>query len=269
MPTPSETASSGRPRLALATLYDEAFASIGWMCRNTLTRYGARHGHDVVVARSVDCGRPAPWAKVPFVLALLDQGYDYVFWVDADAVIVDAGHDVADLIDDSKDLHLVRHHLPECDAPVPNTGVFLIRNSTWSRNVLRQMWELEQYAEATWWENAAFIHLLGVEGFEEVGVHNPEGCTIDTSRLAWLPERWNRVRQRGEGGSTIIRHFAGRSRKHRLRNMPRWLNWPKALGHELNRKPIPFDLSEHGVHGATLEHAASPASIQQSNARAA
>lgn len=264
----SHPPSSGkaRPRIALATLYDEAYAPVGWMCRNALARYGKRHGHDVVVAKSAEMDRPAAWAKVRLVQSLFEQGYDHVFWIDADALIIDPSHDVADLITDSKDMHLVQHPLPWYSAPAPNTGVFLIRNCDWSRDLLKRMWDLDQYAEGIWWENAAFIHLMGLRDFQEQGI-DPARCEIDTSRMAWLPERWNRLHLKQEPGATIIRHYAGKSRKHRLRHMMARLNWTKAIAHELTRKPRPLDLSQHGVLGGSLEHAAgcvpTPTPLQQ------
>lgn len=248
--------STHRPRIVCATLYDEGFASVGWMGRNTLTQYGRRHGHDVIVARSVECDRAPAWYKVRLVQALLDQGYDYVFWMDADALFLDTSRDVAGLIQEEKDLHLVQHSIPWFNGPVPNTGVFLIRNCEWSRDLLQRMWGLEQYADATWWENAAFMHLLGLETFRDKGIYNPNGCEIDTSRIDWLPECWNRTEVRTEPGRTLIRHYAGRSKKHRLRNMTLRLNWPKAIHNELTRRPQPLDLSGYGVSGGTIEFAA-------------
>lgn len=247
---------TNRPRIACATLYDQGFASIGWMSRNTLTRYGRRHGHDVIVARSVECDRPPAWYKLRLVQALFDQGFDYVFWMDADAMFTDSNHDIADLVQDGKDMHLVEHSLPWFPIAAPNTGVFLLRNCEWSRNLLERVWGLEQYIDGTWWENAAFMHLLGLNEFSKQGIHNPNGCEIDTSRIEWLPECWNRVDMRTGAGRAIICHFAGKSKKHRIRKMAAKLNWPKAIHNELTRHPLPLDLSDYGVSGGTIEYAA-------------
>ena len=244
-----------KPRIACVTLYDRAFASIGWMCRTTLTRYGRLHGYDVITADSVDCDRPAPWHKVRFARALFDEGYDFVFWVDADAVVADFRPDVAGLIRPDKDLHLVRHEFDGFPAPVANTGVFLIRNCDWSRDLLDRMWALDQYAEATWWENAAFIHLLG-GGFDLVGI--PEGDRqIDENRIDWITDRWNRVHIPMSPGRPIIRHYAGRAWRRRVLRMPTWLNPPRTLLDEATARPTPLDLTHHGVVGAKLHHDAS------------
>lgn len=262
--------SVNRPKIVCTTLYDKAYASIGWMSRNTLTRYGQRHGHDVIVARSVECDRPPAWYKVRMVQALFDRGYDYVFWMDADALFTDFSHDIADLIRSDKDMHLVEHHLSWYPRAAPNTGVFLLRNCDWSRDLLDRMWNLEQYIHGVWWENAAFMHLLGQNQFAKQGIHNPNGCEIDADRIEWLPERWNRLPMRLGPGRTIIRHYAGKSKKHRLRNMGVRLNWPKAVRHELSRKPEPLDLTGYEVAGATFEHIAPrPVVAPRAEARAA
>lgn len=244
------------PRFALTTLYDEGFASVGWYCRNTLARYGQRHGHDVVFARAADSDRPPSWHKLLLVRALFDRGYDYVFWVDADAMIIDGSADVAALARPDKDFHLVEHPFNGERPNTPNMGVFLIRNSAWSRDLIDRLWSLDKFAHATWWENAALLELLGLPGFEAQGIDPSAGCQLDTDRIDYLPCDWNRVGKPGPPGPSIVRHFAGKSQRNRLRNMPFWLNWPKALRHELTRNPQPLDLSAAGVQGGTIEFAA-------------
>lgn len=52
--------------------------------------YARRWGWDVVAtaeARLAD-GRPASWAKIPLIIELLGR-YEWVWWIDADALIVD------------------------------------------------------------------------------------------------------------------------------------------------------------------------------------
>lgn len=241
------------PRIACATLYDDGFAQIGWHARNSLARYGRRHGYDVVVAQGCDCNYPPPWHKVKLVEALFSQGYDYVFWMDADALITRPSVPIQSLIKPDKDMYVVQHGFPPYPTALPNTGLFLIRNSDWSRDLLQRMWALEQYANGTWWENAAFMHLLGLQGLEEYGV-NPERCEIDTDRIEWLPDTWNRIHLKLSPGLAIVRHYAGKSRKHRIRQMALRTNWPMAIVHELTRKPRPLDLSDYGIQGAMLEH---------------
>ena len=245
---------SAGPGIVCATLYDEAFASIGWMCRNTLTRYGQKYGHDVISARSVVCDRPAPWHKVRLVQALFEYGYDHVFWVDADAVVLESAPDVANLIIYDKDLHLVKHAHTDYPEGVPNTGVFLIRNCRWSYELLSRMWSLKQYANATWWENAALIDLLGLGGFEDVGIPPRTEGAIDERQIQWLSERWNRLDREAPDGHAFVRHAAGRSKRYRLKTLPRWVNWPRALLHEATRKPTPVDLTRYGIHGAVFHH---------------
>ena len=46
------------------------------------------------------------------------ESYELVFWIDADAVIVDAGRDVADDLEAGNELGLVRHRRGErCRTP--------------------------------------------------------------------------------------------------------------------------------------------------------
>ena len=58
-------------------------------------RYAQRWGWDVVVSsEELSDGRPAQWAKIPFIRSLLDE-YEWVLWLDADVVIVDLEADIS------------------------------------------------------------------------------------------------------------------------------------------------------------------------------
>ncbi|KAJ1451070.1 hypothetical protein M885DRAFT_29345 [Pelagophyceae sp. CCMP2097] len=98
--------------------------------------YAEAHGYALVVADvEPDARRPAPWHKL---LAARDalQSYDWVMYVDGDALFAngDARVECAHLLDDAYDVVLAE------DWGGYNTGVFLIRNSSFSRWLLDAMW---------------------------------------------------------------------------------------------------------------------------------
>jgi hypothetical protein len=126
--------------------------------------YGQRHGWDVVACYSVDlaAGRPPSWAKIPLVLNLLDT-YEWVWWIDADAIIVDLDRDVMADIDASEGAIWLARHPQERreEQSVLNAGVFLVRRDARVIDFLNAVWNAEQFIDHNWWENAAILHLLG------------------------------------------------------------------------------------------------------------
>ena len=64
---------------------------------HTFRRFGERHGYDVVVGGEEAIADRAPaWSKIVLLRRLLES-YDYVLWIDADAIILDDSVDPADL----------------------------------------------------------------------------------------------------------------------------------------------------------------------------
>ena len=79
------------------------------------------------------------WGKVKLVQELLDTDkFDYILFLDADAIISDFNQNIEDFIDSDYDMVFaedVGYHSSM------NTGVFLVKNSEWSKNFLKTWWE--------------------------------------------------------------------------------------------------------------------------------
>lgn len=201
------------PRLCVTTAFDPGYAALGEICAISLDRYARRHGFDLRLLRALpETGRPPAWAKIRVIEALFDQGYEYVLWVDADAVVVRLDADIREEIESGKDLALVCHQLTGHPMPgvmvrldVPNTGVMLLRNSPWMRGFLQAVWEREQYMCHRWWENAAVIDLLGYHRLLDSAAVNAPDATV-MAHVRWLDWNWNSLPGECEGQAPIIRH---------------------------------------------------------------
>ncbi len=90
----------------------------------------AFHGYDQVIDES----RPPHWSKILALQAHLEE-HDWLFWIDADAVVANFAFDLRTLCDPTFDL-IVTH-----DFNGLNNGTFLIRNSETSREFLRRVWK--------------------------------------------------------------------------------------------------------------------------------
>lgn len=128
----------------------------------TLDAYARRHGWATVISSEVlAIDRPPSWSKVVLVQALLDE-FEFVFWVDADAIIVDIERSVLDVVDEHSDIWFARHPQDRNpDASVLNAGVILARSCTFTRALLSEVWSAETFIHHNWWENAALLDLLG------------------------------------------------------------------------------------------------------------
>ena len=190
----------------------------------TLISYGQRHGWDVVLSTEEELpqGRPASWGKIPLIQELMAE-YDLVWWIDADALIVDSTKDVREELDDDKDLFLVEHLFEWPDQHAPNAGVMIWRSTAWSKAFLADIWVQEKYIHYFIWENAALLELLGYRMWPFLHI-NP---TPRMTRVQLLGVEWNSVWP-DPAAAPRINHHGGRvtweeRRAHMLGDLARVL----------------------------------------------
>jgi len=172
----------------------------------TYEAYARRWGWDVVLStEDLAMGRPIAWAKVQFITELLHD-YQTVWWIDADAIIVDLERDILAELQPGRDLHLAFHAQPGArDNPIPNSGVLLVQRSAWSTEFLARLWAQEQFTDHNWWENAALLHLLGYS------LDPPFQCSQQLDEhIGTLSADWNSVPVAGyhEEKSPALWHHA-------------------------------------------------------------
>lgn len=212
-------------RIVCTTYYDTHFAVVGDICLRTMRHYAERHGFELAYLPGLPCERPLPWYKILVMQELFRRGAEFVFWIDADALIVDASRSIEEVIEPGKDLYVVLQD--DGERKHPNFGISLLRNSEWTVKFLTDVWNLTQYIDHKWWENAAVKHLLSHEDFTDHGI-DAHRQPIPLDRVKWLDNEWNSIPEvfggRYASSHPIIKHYAGFSMKQRRRGMLRDLH---------------------------------------------
>ena len=81
----------------------------------------------------------------------LMKTYGMVFWVDADALIVDIGRDILTEIRDEDDVWFARHPQGrDPNATVLNAGIILARSTEFTESLFDAMWNAEQSIDHNW-----------------------------------------------------------------------------------------------------------------------
>lgn len=149
-------------KFALVSLVvGEAYSKAVSLATKSKREYCKLHGYDFILEDGTNMphtDRPIPWLKIPLIRGVLPN-YDYVFWSDGDAMVVNYRTRFEDMFRDFlySDKHMV---ITRDAAGNMNMGNFLLRNCSWSVSLLDKIWEQEQFIDHPWWENAAFIHLM-------------------------------------------------------------------------------------------------------------
>ena len=93
--------------------------------------YAAHHGYELIVHEPA-ATLPAPWSKIDALLLHLRR-FDWLLYLDGDALVANPAICLESFLDDAYDVVMAE------DWGGYNTGAFLVRNSTFSRGLLRAM----------------------------------------------------------------------------------------------------------------------------------
>ncbi|MCK1652148.1 hypothetical protein IVA88_11965 [Bradyrhizobium sp. 149] len=159
-----------------------------------------------------DWERPRGWIKIEAIRAVLEDNFDFVLWVDVDAIVLRRDVDVRTVAIDGASLQMAWHG-PETSkieaenfVPHFNSGVMLIRVGDWSRDFFKRVWEAGQLPHH-WSDQATIHHLLGYDECLGLGPNRPE--EPDRIRLARLDTIWNSAPGLAVAPDAIIHHYAG------------------------------------------------------------
>jgi hypothetical protein len=156
----------GPQDICVLTAFDAAYRNLGAHSVPNKQAYCARHGYHLVVETDgFDLSRPAAWSKMIFVRRQL-AAHEWVFWSDADSLIVNESVRLEEFIDPEFDMIVTREDIG-VGKPHINIGVFFMRRSAWSLEFLDRIYAQTQFIHDGIWENAAFLHLLEQEDLSD------------------------------------------------------------------------------------------------------
>ena len=177
--------------LIIGDEYKKAMA----ICTKTQEDHAAKHGYTRITDESCwDPSRAHSWSKIPLLQKYL-HGHDYLFWLDADVMIMNPERKIEDfikLLPDDKFLFIGR------DLNNLNAGIFVLRNCPLAHEFLADVWSKTQYINHPWWEQAAFIELqahpkyrpfIEVLPRKYIQIMNAYDRIIDR-QVHWCPGDW-------------------------------------------------------------------------------
>lgn len=138
-------------------------------------QYAAKHGYALHIdgLDIWDRRRPIPWSKFNFILKYINE-YDYIFWSDADAIILNQElkieNHILPLLPEGKDLlwtyDACNHY---------NNGHMLIRgHSKWAIDFFKRAYAQTDLLYHIWWDNAAMIKLYNENESDKIKIETCE-----------------------------------------------------------------------------------------------
>ena len=132
-----------------------------WTTINKIN-YCVKHGYTFIDDETIwDKSKPIPWSKILLLLKYIEQ-FDYLVWIDADILIMNMDIKIETFIDRYSDYD----QISGSDWKMQNTGVWIIKNSEFSKRFLTEVWinvydensdPKERYMN---WEQGSVINLM-------------------------------------------------------------------------------------------------------------
>jgi hypothetical protein len=174
--------------------------------------FAATHGYEQRFIHGDNWKRPRGWLKIEAIRAALEDGFDFILWMDVDAIVLRNDVDVRTAAVDGADLHMAWHGPSTSEimatdfVPHFNSGIMLIRATEWSRAFFKQVWEIGQLRHP-WFDQATILHALGFDECLGLGPDRPG--EPNRSRLARLDTAWNSIPGLATVPDPIVHHYAG------------------------------------------------------------
>jgi mannan polymerase II complex MNN10 subunit len=153
----TNTFAAPKNKIAIVSLFDAGYKEIGQYSDWNKKAYAKKHGYDIYLHHELlDQSRPGAWSKI-LALQLHLSDYEWIYWSDADSLIMNDDIKLESIIDNNYNLIISQ----EATKKNLNSGSFLIKNCEWAHQLLKDIYLQEQFIHAYgYWEQAALKHLL-------------------------------------------------------------------------------------------------------------
>ena len=158
----------------------DAVLELSW---DNKLKYAQKHGYSLYDASHLlDTSRPPAWSKIKAVQHQLESGdCDWVMWTDADTVIMNSDKKVEHFLPSDEDINLL---VGSDNGGGYNSGVFLFKNTDWSRQFLQKWWDMKAYVNPTGislsGDNHAMKDLLRDLPEFDKNVASPPRCNLNS-----------------------------------------------------------------------------------------
>ena len=146
--------------------------------------YSNKHGYSYIkeIVKNDDYSNWHPtWIKIDVLKKYLPL-YDYVVWIDADAVFVNQDIKIEDLINDGVDLVIPKLEMDRVSGNMwthTTTGFMIWKNSEWSNNMLNTLWSEPKDYRFTFFHEQSRLDELIYDKFTVQGGENILNKNID------------------------------------------------------------------------------------------
>ena len=223
-------------KLKILSGYNFRYRSIGEKSEKNIIKYANYFNFDYEFEKKNKFERHFYWLKIKMLIDNLEKKtHKYYLWLDADTFFC-RYENILNHIDKSKHIHVHNNFFKSSHKTkykfvnyltwAPNVGVLLVRNTNWSLNFFKNVWNKRKYLNHFWPDNAAFMDVIGLKAeISKISDNNmPKNVIQNVSFLSGI---WNSMPKRNFKNpkndelsnfyfDPVIIHLAGIRRRDRL-----------------------------------------------------
>jgi hypothetical protein len=125
-------------------------------------KYCEKYNIDIIVSHTNKYfRRHSAWARLPLILDNIEK-YDYLIWIDADALLYNNATNIIDIIKENIDYNFIFSN--DVGNNNINTGIFIVKNSQYSIDFLHKWaYDNDLYVNNSypgWWDQGVLIDMF-------------------------------------------------------------------------------------------------------------
>ena len=223
--------------LKILSGYNFRYRKVGQQSEENIIKYANFFNFDYEINKTNKFERHFFWLKIQMLIDNLENAsHKFYLWLDADTFFC-RYENILNHIDKTKHIYINRHlynskhktnykNVHYVTVGV-NTGVLLVRNTKWSLNFLKSVWNKKKYLNHYWGDNAAFMDVMGYKA-ELSFLENNRSSKKILNKFQFLSGLWNSMPRNDYEKpkdnlisyyyfNPIIIHLAGIRRRERLK----------------------------------------------------
>lgn len=158
--------------IAIVTISTKNRVSFSQYTLSSLMKYASKWGyHLYFYPDSPPNSYNIYWGKISVLVDLLKEAkHDWYVWIDDDIFITDPEVSIEKLIKDyAKQAHFIiaSHKTNPVSKGDVNSGVFLVKNSDWSRMFFQELWDYGSKKPKGYWEQSAISELITSDKYKD------------------------------------------------------------------------------------------------------
>jgi FkbM family methyltransferase len=220
----------GEGKIAIVTLFDDNYRDLADVALPDKVRYASKHGYDFIYFDEIiDSKRPPQWSKVKAVESILND-YEWVWWIDIDALIMNDSIKLENIIDNNYDVIFTNNKYS-----VISNGSSFYKNSDFTRKFLNECYTLQhdvlKNIDVSTFDHEQKPMRALYQSVPEYASHikliherecNSYWYTENPSVLGSYPN-WNNEDNIYQNGDFVV-NFCGRDKNERVKIMKEFIN---------------------------------------------